>query len=347
MNKLKLLSIIIILFIKTGNVLYAESIFNVNNIELSDKFYTNKEQAINKGFIDGFNKLINRITLKKDYKTILSTNLKEIKNLVSYYQIIEPNSRFTKENSYLNLYFDKEKINKFFYKKNISYSDLINVEAVILTIHVKADNFFVYNDNFFYNNWKTNEKQESLVEYIHPVESLEIISKINKKKNSLNQLNTKELLLDYESKNLFIVIIDSTKNKNKVLLKSIISGKEIVKNYEFPSEEEKQNKIKNIIINSIKEEIEDLIKSENTLDLTTPTFLNVKLNLKNRGNLFKAQNILNNIDLIDYYYVKEFNNNTANINIKHYGKIAKIKEKLLKKDFILYQENSQWNGKIN
>ena len=58
MNKIKLLLTIIILLLKTGNVLSVESIFNVNNIELDGKFYSNKQKSINKGFIDGFDKLI-------------------------------------------------------------------------------------------------------------------------------------------------------------------------------------------------------------------------------------------------------------------------------------------------
>ena len=102
MNKIKLLLTIIILLLKTGNVLSVESIFNVNNIELDGKFYSNKQKSINKGFIDGFDKLIKRIALKRDYNKALSTNLKEVRNLVSYYQLIEPANRFLNKNSYIN-----------------------------------------------------------------------------------------------------------------------------------------------------------------------------------------------------------------------------------------------------
>jgi len=341
MNKIKLLLTIIILLLKTGNVLSVESIFNVNNIELDGKFYSNKQKSINKGFIDGFDKLIKRIALKRDYNKALSTNLKEVRNLVSYYQLIEPASRFLNKNTYLNLYFDKEKINKYFYKKNISYSDLLSIEAVILPVHITDKNFFVYNDNYFYDNWTTKNNIDSIVEYIFPVDSLEILSIINNKKNNLDEIDIKKLFADYNSNNLIFISIYTSKNKNRVFLKSLISGKEIVKNYEFTSNE--RNDFKEYIILELKDEIEDLIKSENTLDLTVPSFLNINLNLKNKNNLFETQNILKKIDLIDYFHVKEFNNTNAIINIKFYGKINKIREKLLQNNLNLYEADSQWN----
>ena len=341
MNKIKLLLIIIILLLKTGNVLSVESIFNVNNIELDGKFYSNKQKSINKGFIDGFDKLIKRIALKRDYNKALSTNLKEVRNLVSYYQLIEPANRFLNKNSYINLYFDKEKINKYFYKKNISYSDLLSIEAVILPVHITDDDFFVYNDNYFYDNWTIKNNINSIVEYIFPVDSLEILSIINNKKNNLDEIDIKKLFADYNSNNFIFISIDTSKNKNRVFIKSLISGKEIVKNYDFTSN--KRGDFKEYIILELKDEIEDLIKSENTLDLTVPSFLNINLNLKNKNNLFETQNILKKIDLIDYFHVKEFNNTNAIINIKFYGKINKIREKLLQNNLNLYEADSQWN----
>jgi len=343
MNKIKLFLIIIILLLKTGNVLSVESIFNVNNVELDEKFYSNKQKSINKGFIDGFDKLVRRIALKKDYNKALSTNLEEVKNLVSYYQLIEPESRFLKKNSYLNLYFDKEKINKYFYKKNISYSDLLSIEAVILPIHITDKDFFVYNDNYFYDNWTVKNNIDSIVEYIFPVDSLEILRVINTKKNNLDEINIKNLFVDYNSNNLIFISIDTSKNKNKIFIKSLISGKEIVKNYDFSSILNDRDDYKEYIISELKDEIEDLIKSENTLDLTVPSYLNINLNLKNKNNLFETQNILKKIDLIDYFHVKEFNNTNAIINIKFYGKINKIKKKLSQNNLNLYQADNQWN----
>ena len=59
-----ILSILIILF-KTGNVLCAESIFTVNNIQVNKNTFKNKEELINIAFKKGFEKLNNKILLEK------------------------------------------------------------------------------------------------------------------------------------------------------------------------------------------------------------------------------------------------------------------------------------------
>ena len=112
-NLIILFSIIIILF-KTGNVLSDNNIFNVNNIEISKEIYKNKEKLVNQAFKKGFKELINRLLLEEDYKKISTTNLDQIKRLISYYQI---KNKEKEENDSIrfNIFFDKEKIHNFFY----------------------------------------------------------------------------------------------------------------------------------------------------------------------------------------------------------------------------------------
>ena len=83
--------ILIIFFLfKTGNVLSNNSIFHVNNIEIDNKYYKNKDKFFNHLFKDGFDQLSKKILLKKDYQRLQSLSIKEIKNLISHYEIIEP-----------------------------------------------------------------------------------------------------------------------------------------------------------------------------------------------------------------------------------------------------------------
>ena len=85
-NLIFIFYILIILF-KTGNVLSNNNIFNVNNIEINKDISTNKQKLANQAFRQGFKKLINRLLLEEDYKRISTTNLTDIKRLISYYQI--------------------------------------------------------------------------------------------------------------------------------------------------------------------------------------------------------------------------------------------------------------------
>ena len=62
--------------------------------------------------------------------------------------------------------------------------------------------------------------------------------------------------------------------------------------------------------------------------------------------MFLFQNILSEVDLIENYNVREFDNKVAYINIKYYGKINKIKEKLIEKGIDLNFINNQWSARL-
>ena len=139
-------SILIILF-KTGNVLSDNDIFNVNNIEISKDISKNKQKLANLAFQEGFKELTNRLLLEEDYTTISTTNLKEIKKLISYYQIKNEENN---SNISFNLFFDRDRIHNFFYQKNILYSDIINTEVILFPLLKKDNQYFIYSGNHFY-----------------------------------------------------------------------------------------------------------------------------------------------------------------------------------------------------
>ena len=52
---------ILIIFLKTGNLLSDNNLFNVNNIELEEKQSLSSKQLANKAIEKGYNQLIERI----------------------------------------------------------------------------------------------------------------------------------------------------------------------------------------------------------------------------------------------------------------------------------------------
>ena len=61
----------------------------------------------------------------------------------------------------------------------------------------------------------------------------------------------------------------------------------------------------------MKKEILELVKSQNIIDIGAPAFLNINLALNKQKDLFIFQNILSEIDLIENFNVREFNNKFA------------------------------------
>ena len=132
---MKLIFIILVIFLKTGNVLSSDDIFNVNNVKVVKKPNNTLSELTNKAIKKGFVELIDRILLDKDKNKFLELNLVKIKELVSYYQILsnDLNKNNTDEVHY-NIFFDREKFHNLFLKKGVAYSEITNKEIYLLPI---------------------------------------------------------------------------------------------------------------------------------------------------------------------------------------------------------------------
>ena len=106
MKIFKFIFIILIILLKTGNVLSNNNIFNVNNVEINKEIYKNKEKLVNKAFLSAFDKLLKRVLLKDDYKRFSNTSLNKIKELILYYQIINPEENEATKLIRINVFFN-------------------------------------------------------------------------------------------------------------------------------------------------------------------------------------------------------------------------------------------------
>ncbi len=335
-----IISILIVLF-KTGNVLSDSNLFNVNNIEISTKEIKNKQNLVNKAFKKGFEELIARLLLKEDFKKLSTTDLKKIKKLISYYQILSPDYKDESQNFKINISFNKEKLHNFFYENNILYSDLLNEEVMFFPLLDKSNQFFFYTKNYFYDNWNIKKIDDS-IQYVLPVESLEIIRKIENNKNNIFNLDLADFFKEYQNENKVFAIIQMNDDKVKIFLNCIISGKKLNKNLLIKREGKKKEIFYDDIIQEIKNTLKDMMKSQNLIDVRTPSFLNVKLKLEKNNNLFEFDKRLVNIDLVENYYIQEINKNYVLIKIKYHGKISKIMNKFDTEKIKLQTKDGDW-----
>ncbi len=347
MKIFKLISIIIIIFVKTGNVLSENDIFDVNNIEIELQGKVSQQTASNKAIREGFNRLTDRILLEEDNKKLLGLKFSEIKELVNYYQVEDKSdieSNYEKINYRIS--FDKEKIHNLFFKKGISYSEITNKEIYLLPILKKDEQVFIFNQNYFYNNWNKIYENE-LVEFVLPLENIEIIQNVNSNKNNLIDLDLRGLLEEYSGKNLALIIIEyRSTNEEKIYLKSKIQGKNIVKKLIIKNTDLSEEKFFEKIIIEVKKELINLIKSQNLIDIRTPSFLNANLQINDTSNLEELKARLKKIDLIEKIYVQEFNNEKISLKIKYLGKLDKIISQLEENNILLRLKKEQWSIKI-
>ena len=342
----KFILIILIVFLKTGNVLSNNNIFNVNNIEIEKKGKVTNDQLANQAIKKGYNQLIERILLDEDIKELSNINFSQIKELVTYYRISEKIDYKDSQKMIYNISFDKDKIHHLFFQKNISYSEISNKELFLLPILKKNNLIFIYNKNFFYKKWNDIYSEE-LIEYILPLENIEIIHNINLNSNNLLNLNLTNLFKEYAEKNLALILIeDNGSDEEKIYLKTKILGKNIIKNINIKRTNLNEEKFYEKIIIEVKKELINLVKSQNLIDIRTPSFINAQLFINTKSNLVELSTRLKKIDLIENICVQEFNNKSVYLKIKYLGKLDKIIKQLEDQKIILKQIGDEWSIQI-
>ena len=343
----KFFFIILTFFLKTETIISDENILYVNNVKLVKEANISNEELTNRAITKGFKRLGEKILLSEDIKKLTILKQSQIKDLVSYYQIITENDGSDKSNSIIyNIYFDKDKIHDLFFNLGIFYSEITNKEFYLLPILKKNDQLFIYNKNYFYQNWNSNNQNE-IIEFILLLENIEVIQKINLEKDNLMSLNLKEIFKEYSKNNYGIVLIDiSNPKREKIYLNTQILGKNISKSLNIQNIYSNKEKYYEKLINEISLVITNLVKSQNLIDVRTPSFLNVKFKINKRNNLEDLNKRIKKIDAINNMYVQELNKDFVLIKLKYLGKLSKIISQLKKDRIILEQRENEWSLKI-
>tara|TARA_Y100001958_G_C21147847_1_gene484754 strand:- start:81 stop:1127 length:1047 start_codon:yes stop_codon:yes gene_type:complete len=343
----KFFLIILAFFLKTETIISDDNIFYVNNVELVKDSNISNEELTNRAITKGFKRLGEKILLTEDVKKLSILEYSQIKDLVSYYQIITENDGSEKSDATIyNIYFDKDKIHNLFFDLGIFYSEITNKEFYLLPILKKGDQLFIYNKNYFYQNWNSINRNE-VIEFILPLENIEVIQKINLEKENLIGLNLKEIFKEYSRSNYGIVLIDiSNPKKEKIYLNIEILGKNIAKSLNIQNLYSDKEEYYEKLINEVSLVITNLVKSQNLIDVRTPSFLNIKLKINKRNNLETLNKRIKKIDAINNMYVQELNKDYILIKLKYLGKLDKIINQLKKNRIILEQRENEWSLKI-
>ncbi len=352
MNKLFCIICIIVFLFKTETVFSNNLIYDVNNIEVSGVINNDLDnrKLIKKAFKKAFRIFVNKTLLSEDAIELYKTKNEVIKDLIFTYQIIK-NERNNKNNTVLtlNIKFDKKKINSFLAKKKISYADISNISLTILPILVEEKNIFIYSNNYFYNNWskedvKTNNSK--LITYNLALENIEDLQYINNNKENLELIDVKKITSLQSANNYAFLIIYYTGNKFRAYIKTSIENKEIDKNIDLEIDFQNKKETYNKAIVLLKDEVNQIWKGQNLIDVNTPSFLDFFLEIKDTSDYLKLRSVLESIDIIENYLVLEMTNKYTKIRIKYKGKISKIKNKLLKKDVNLKIVDNVWTLRI-
>ena len=123
-------------------------------------------------------------------------------------------------------------------------------------------------------------------------------------------------------------------------------GKSINKSFIIKNMEKMNSNFYDDIIIKAKKEIVNLVKSQNLIDIRTPSFINIKFFMDKKNNLVELDNRIKKIDLIENLYFQEINRKYVILKIKYLGKINKIIDQLKVQNILLEFKNDQWSLEI-
>ena len=297
------------IFFSTENI--QARTLTVDDIEISTPFEINfdKNEIIDKGFIEAFNRLILSISQTKDQKKLNNPSVNMIKGLIETFSINE--EKFINEIYYLslNVTFNKKKIFNLLESKNIFPSIPVEQNIFFLPIIFDQDNneISLFSENYLFNNWNLEIKKYHLLNYILPTEDIEDYNLIKLNSNNLEKYDFKKIIQKYNLDNYIISIIFKNSDEIKILNKITFNGKEDFKNLTLNLDLNEEKNIDRLII-TLKELYENYWKSKNEINTSVKLALTTSVNNSDYSKISKFENLMNSIDLIYDFYIYKFDN---------------------------------------
>ena len=328
------------------NEVYANT-YKIENIEISDEYNTNfnKEDVIDKAFIKAFQILINKITLSKDHKFLKGQNLKLIKTFIESFSVVNEKFENNKYYGTSEINFNKKKILSFLRNKNVFHSRMIEKDVLFIPIFINLedDSLLLFDENPFYRYWNYKKTNNFLIKYILQNEDLDDYKLIKERIAFVENYDFKEIISKYEINENYIVFIVFQDNENfktfsKFNVNQIKSNFKIeFKKFNFSEE----NKVKQLI-QSMKIKYDDEWKEINLINSSIKLNILIDINSKNISFVKKIEKILDEIDLIEKYYISFFDNEITRYSILSNSTPDKLINEFEKFDVKITIKNNIW-----
>ena len=220
--------------------------------------------------------------------------------------------KFIDQNYYVNLgvSFNKKKIFKYLERKNIFPSQIIEEKFLFIPIIIdENDNDLkIFSNNLVYEKWNTINQEYYLINYLLPTEDLEDLSIIKQNYDLIENYDFKEIIKKYYLENCIVALFFKNGQEVRILSKIITKNKVVINNDSFP-EFDLQNEEKiNSLISKLKNTYEDTWKNYNQINTSIKLPIVLRVDNQNFTKLIKFENTLSELDLVNYFSIKKFNN---------------------------------------
>ena len=137
-----------------------------------------------------------------------------------------------------------------------------------------------------------------------------------------------------------------TFQKLDVFLKSDLSGTKRNKKIDFKIDNLNDETIRGDLISNLKSYTIELWKEENLIDIAAPSYLTLNIKIKDEESFKIIIDNIKKINLIDSFSIINFDERSARIKIKFFGKIKSLQNNLIENGFDIQFLDDQWNLKL-
>tara|TARA_B100000401_G_C52748958_1_gene692234 strand:- start:253 stop:1323 length:1071 start_codon:yes stop_codon:yes gene_type:complete len=333
-------------FIFSTNNVQANT-YKIGNIEISEEYNTNfnKDNIIDKAFNSAFQTLIRKITLSKNFPLLENQNIKLIKSFVESFSVVNEKFENNKYHGVFEINFNKKKILSFLRNKNIFHARMIEKKILFIPvfINLEKNTLLLFDENPFYSNWNINMENQFLIKYILQNEDLDDYKLIKEQINTIENYDFKEITSKYELNENYIIFIAFKDNEGlKTFSKLNINDAKINIKEEFKGFKIKnKNKIETII-KFMKVKYDDELKKINLINSSIKLNIQLNLNSKDTSLINKIEKILNKIELIESYYINNFDNKITSYSILSNSTPDKLIKEFDKYNIDVTPENNIW-----
>ena len=255
--------------------------------------------------------------------------------------------KFINEIYYVNLgvSFNKKKIYKYLEERNIFPSVPNKKKFLFIPIIIDENkkDLLIFDKNEIFKNWNKNLEKTHLIEYLLPTEDLEDLNQIKKNYEIIEQYDFKEVISKYNLNDSIISLIFKDKDGLRVLSRITYNNNVVIKNKSFPLKDLNDKEQINKLIKELKLVYEDHWKKINQINTSIKLLLNIKISNKNNEILSDFEKNLNNLDLINYFFITKFDKDYTYYQVIFNGTPSTFLKIMEEKNYNFNTQNKIWS----
>ena len=326
--------------------LHASS-FKIDEIEVSEDFNLdfNKEKVFDKAFELAFLQLISKVIVSNDIKKVEKTSLSKIKSLIDSFNVSDEKFLENKYHAKFNVNFNKRNVYNYLESKNIfpSIPKKINLLLLPILINIEKNKISYFNENPIYKNWKNNQKNYYLLNYIVPSEDIEDLKIIDNNIYEIDKFKFESIIKKYDLDNYIILIIYQNKKNVNILSKLHLNNQYKILNFNYNDVDLQKNESINQLIFQLKKIYENEWKKLNIINTSIKLPLTISLSSNEYGKIQLFEKTLKDLDLVSSFIVSSFNNEYIFYKVVYNGPPDKFFNEINSLGLTIERKNQIWN----